>query len=37
MAVSMLAEGNSIRYTERMIGVHRDTVIPPVAPPQTAV
>jgi hypothetical protein len=27
MAVSMLAEGNSIRSIERMTGIHRDTVM----------
>ena len=27
MAVSMLAEGNSIRSIERMTGVHRDTIM----------
>src|ERR1700684_45918 len=27
LAVSMLAEGNSIRSVERMTGVHRDTIM----------
>jgi hypothetical protein len=27
MAVSMLAEGNSIRSIERMTGIHRDTIM----------
>jgi transposase len=27
LAVSMLAEGNSIRSIERMTGVHRDTIM----------
>ena len=27
MAVSMLAEGNSIRNIERMTGIHRDTIM----------
>jgi hypothetical protein len=27
-AVAMLCEGNSIRSTERMTGIHRDTIMP---------
>ena len=27
LAISMLAEGNSIRSIERMTGVHRDTIM----------